>query len=62
MIPSIPSLTRICDAFGITLSQFFLEETGTVVLINERQSKLLHHASKLDPKQYDALISFLESL
>ena len=62
MIPSSPSLTRICDAFGITLSQFFLEETGTVVLINERQSKLLHYASKLDPNQYDALISFLESL
>ena len=61
-IPTIPTLQKLCDAFGITLSQFFLEETGTVVLINERQSKLLHHASKLDPKQYDALISFLESL
>ena len=25
MIPSIPSLDKICNAFGITLSQFFLQ-------------------------------------
>ena len=42
-IPTIPTLQKLCDAFGITLSQFFLEETGTVVLISERQSKLLHY-------------------
>lgn len=24
MLPTIPSLSKICDAFGITLSQFFL--------------------------------------
>lgn len=23
MLPTIPSLSKICDAFGITLSQFF---------------------------------------
>lgn len=23
MLPSIPSLAKICDAFGITISQFF---------------------------------------
>ena len=28
MVPSIPSLTKICDAFGITLSQFFLDDTN----------------------------------
>lgn len=26
MLPTIPSLSKICDAFGITLSQFFLED------------------------------------
>ena len=24
MLPTIPSLTKICDAFGISISQFFL--------------------------------------
>ena len=31
MMPSIPSLERICDAFDITLSQFFLEDDKQAV-------------------------------
>lgn len=36
-IPSIPTLEAICDAFGITLSQFFDEGLITVQLNNEQQ-------------------------
>ncbi len=36
-IPSIPTLEAICDAFGITLSQFFNEELITVQLNSEQQ-------------------------
>ena len=57
---SIPSLTKICDAFGITLSQFFLEDGDNVILINEQQRQLLHHAAKLSPQQYEALLHFLK--
>lgn len=62
MIPTIPSLCRICDAFGITLSQFFLEDDSNVVHITDQQRRLLHYAAKLNPVQYGALIDFLESL
>ena len=62
MLPSTPSLEKICTAFGITISQFFLEDSNNVVLINERQHRLLYYASKLDEKQYNALINFLETL
>lgn len=62
MVPSIPSLTKICDAFGITISQFFLEDSNNVVLISDLQRRLLHHAAKLDLQQYTALVNFLESL
>ncbi len=63
MIPSIPSLSKICDAFGITLSQFFLEyDGGNVISINDSQQRLLHHAAKLSPEQYEALITFLDTL
>lgn len=30
MLPTIPSLSKICDAFGITLSQFFLEDESKI--------------------------------
>lgn len=63
MTPSIPSLSKICDAFGITLSQFFLEDgENNTVLLNERQLLLLKHASRLTPDQFDSLICFLQKL
>ena len=62
MLPSIPSLEKICDAFGITLSQFFLEDTNNAILLTKRQHRLLYYAAKLNEKQYDTLISFLETL
>lgn len=60
MLPTIPSLMKICDAFGITLSQFFLEDGDNVILINDQQRQLLHHAAKLNPQQYEALLHFLK--
>ena len=48
MVPTIPSLEKICMAFGITLSQLFAEEDSPVTL-TDSQRKLL-----------EALISFSE--
>lgn len=62
MLPSIPSLTKICDAFGITMSQFFLEDDKQTVLLNDRQRNLLDAAAKLDFEQYNALMHFLQTL
>jgi len=62
MIPTIASLSKICDAFGITLSQFFLEEGNNNVSITDSQRRLLHNAAKLNPEQYKALLDFLETL
>ena len=39
MVPTIPSLEKICTAFGITLSQLFAEEDAPVSL-TEAQKKL----------------------
>lgn len=62
MLPTIPSLTKICDAFGISMSQFFLEDHHQTVLLSDKQSALLSAAAKLEPKQYDALLNFIETL
>ena len=59
MLPTIPSLVKICDAFGITVSQFFLEQT---VHLTEKQASLLAASAKLSSEQYDALLSFIELL
>lgn len=62
MLPSIPSLEKICNAFGITISQFFLGNDNQPVLLNERQFMLLAASSKLTPEQFDALLCFLQKL
>ena len=62
MLPTIPSLVKICDAFGLTLSQFFLEEDGKTIQISDQQRRLLEYAARLDPRQYSALLDFLKTL
>ena len=62
MLPTIPSLMKICDAFGITISQFFLEDAEQAISLPEKQSALLAASSKLNSEQYNALLTFLERL
>ena len=62
MLPTIPSLSKICDAFGITLSQFFLEDENKTTVLNEQQLRLMYYAAKLNKEQYDALLAFLKLL
>lgn len=62
LIPSIPSLEHICDAFGITLSQFFLETDYFSDQITEEQSEILKRWNKLTKEQQKKLADFLDSL
>ena len=61
MIPTIPSLERICKAFGISLAQFFTDEWEPVTL-DSRQKTLLERFSILSREQQDALLAFLDTL
>lgn len=60
--PTIPSLQKICDGFGITLSQFFLEDEERTVVLTEQQKRLLFYSAKLNPEQLENLITFLKSM
>lgn len=37
MVPSVPSLEKICNAFGITLSQLFAEDDAPVTLTHSQK-------------------------
>ena len=62
MLPTIPSLLKICDAFGISVAQFFLEDNDKTVLLTDKQLALLAATAKLDTEQYDSLLRFLNTL
>ena len=57
--PTVPSLQKICDAFGITLSQLFSEE-GEAVMLTEKQKELLDNWIHLEANQQEALLAFLK--
>ncbi len=59
--PSVQSLQAICDACGITLSQFFNDTTHPCSYLTDRQQKLLAGFAHLDNEQQGALIRFLET-
>ena len=59
MIPTIPSLEKICQAFGITLSQLFAEGE-TPVSLTESQAALLDRWARLDEKQQNVIFQLLD--
>lgn len=60
-VPTLSSLIAICDAFGITCSQFFSDD-GVTAELTEKQKELLKAFEALDLKQQDALIEFLKKM
>lgn len=63
MIPSIPSLEKICDAFDISLSQFFYDKNhDTTFILNDQQYELIEATSRLERDQFSALLEFLKKL
>lgn len=60
-MPTIPTLEKICDAFGISLAQFFAEGSDRPDLTSE-QKEILDIWDGLGTKEREILISFVRSL
>lgn len=57
--PTIPSLEKICAAFGITLSQFFATEVDTFSL-TPLQKEIVIEISRFSEEQQIALLKFFK--
>lgn len=60
-VPSIATLEAICSAFGITLAQFFTEETSTIQL-NKEQQDLFNIWVTLTEHQKQIIYSLIKEL
>lgn len=60
-LPSIPTLEIICSAFGITLSQFFMDDEKSSSL-PEEQKELLKSWCKLSKNKRKALINLINEI
>lgn len=61
-MPTIANLEKICNAFGITLSQFFADKEELTVTLSSRQMEMLYNFDRLSPEQQNNLIQLLISL
>ena len=64
-IPSISSLVKICDAFQITLSEFFAKAEGsesTPVVLTPQQMQVIDRWSVLRPDQQEAVLHLLNTI
>ena len=59
-VPTISTLGAICDAFGISLSQFFSE--GDFVSLTPEQADLLKRWSSLSSSQKDAVLHVMSEM
>ena len=61
MVPTIPSLEKICTAFGITLSQLFAAG-DTPVSLTDSQQKLLERWARLSEEQQAVVFALVEKM
>lgn len=61
VIPSVPSLMKVCDAFGITMSQLFAG-TEDAVTLTEGQRALLECWARLNESQQRAVFQIIDNM
>ena len=61
-IPTIPSMEKICNAFGITLTQFFTDDNSEIISLTKIQKTLLHECNRLNERQKVAILNLLKEL
>lgn len=57
--PKIETLECICEAFGITLAQFFMDDEA-LEMLNPEEKELIYQFRKLPEKKQMALLEFLK--
>ena len=59
--PSVSSLEKICEAFHITMPQFFSEGESPVTLTSDQQ-EMLEHWSTLSQKQKEIVLTLIKNM
>lgn len=57
-LPSLDTLVCLCNAFGLTLAQFFVEGEESE-LVNSQEKRLIEQYRKLPDKKKEAVIALL---
>ena len=58
--PKIEILEQLCDAFGISLAQFFCEDNDNMQILTHDEQQLIQSFRRLPQKRKQALLYFLD--
>lgn len=61
VVPSVPSLIKICEGFDITLAQFFSDQDESAKLTAD-QKDCLSHWNRLDEKSKALAAAYMQGL
>ena len=61
MVPTVPSLEKICDAFGITLSQLFAGD-DTPITLTAKQKEILQRWDRLNEEQQEVIFQLIHKM
>lgn len=61
MIPTVPSLEKICEAFGITLSQLFAADDAPIAL-TPKQREMLSRWDRLNEEQQAVIFQLIDKM
>ena len=61
MVPTVPSLEKICDAFGITLSQLFAGD-DTPITLTAKQKEILQRWDRLNEEQQEVIFQLIDKM
>ena len=59
--PTLAPLEKICAAFGITLSQFFIADGENAVSLTSEQMEVLQYWAVLNAEQQQAVIGMIKA-
>ena len=59
--PSIPSLEKICNAYNISLSQFF-NWNNEPICLNDKQYELISNWNRLTEEQQNIILDLLRTM
>lgn len=62
LLPTLSSLEKICDAFGITLSEFFMTAEEDTCPNTVLQKKILKEVGQLNEEQQKAILKLLKTI
>lgn len=61
-IPTVETIQKLCDGFGITMSQFFAGDAEKIRQFNEAQSDVMDYMDQMSSEQQQMMVAYAKGI